>query len=229
MALKNVHKRVVVSVDIEGKNWHQFEGGPKIRLERDWDNFNLRHTKPVNATVISAEDIPEGAEVLIHHNATHDTNRIFDIGELSGKEEGSDIKYFSLSIEECYAWKDKKHPDWQPLPGFAFALRIFKPYEGVIQNIEPTQLKNMLWCLTGSYKDLAVHTLKAVDYQVIYQESNGREGNLIRCRPDGEEESQRDPEFVAIDHSITKKILNGELLVGLSKSDAKPLNKIQHA
>jgi hypothetical protein len=228
MALKNVHKRVVVSVDIEGKNWHQFEGGPKIRLERDWDNFNLRHTKPVNATVISAEDIPEGAEVLIHHNATHDTNRIFDIGELSGKEEGSDIKYFSLSIEECYAWK-MPDGDWQPLPGFAFALRIFKPYKGVIQNIEPTQLKNVLWCLTGSYKRLAVHTLKAVDYEVIYQESNGREGNLIRCRPDGDDDSQRDPEFVAVNHSITKKVLNGELYLGLSIRDCKPLNKIQHA
>lgn len=229
MALKNVHKRVVVSIDMDYKDSHQFEDGTKIVMVRRVENFNQRYTQPVNAVVISAEDIPKGAEILINHNASHDTNRIFDATELSGKEEASNVKYFSLSIEECYAWREGKG-EWLPMPGFAFALRIFVPYNGVIQNIEPTQIKNTLWCLTGDYKGLAVHTLKACDYEIIFLESKtGRESRLIRCRPDGDEESQRDPEFVAIDHSLTQKIKDNKLWVGLSKSDAKPINKIQHA
>lgn len=229
MALKNVHKRVVVSIDLDYKDSHQFEDGTKIAMIRRVENFNQRYTQPVNGIVIAAEDIPEGAEILVGHNASHDTNRIFDATELSGKEEASNVKYFSIPIEDCFAWRERDG-EWLPMPGFAFALRIFTPYKGIIQNIEPTLIKNVLWCRTGAYQNLAVHTLRACDYEIIFQESKtGRESRLIRCRPDGDDESQRDPEFICIDHAMTKKILNQELLVGLSKSDAKPLNKIQHA
>lgn len=226
MALKNVHKRVVVSIDIDYKDSHQFADGTKIAMIRRVENFNQRYTQPVNAVVISGENLPKDAEILVGHNASHDTNRIFDATELSGKEEASNVKYFSIPIEDCFAWREGKG-EWLPMPGFAFALRIFTPYKGVIQNIEPTLIKNVLWCRTGAYQNLAVHTLRACDYEIIFMESKtGRESRLIRCRPDGDEESQRDPEFVAIDGNLTKKILNSELLVGLSKSDAKPLKEL---
>ena len=72
MILIEPSNRVIIKVDLESKNSHTFKDGTKIRLERIYDNFNMRYVKPVNGIVVNAKDIPEGAEILIHHNATHD-------------------------------------------------------------------------------------------------------------------------------------------------------------
>jgi hypothetical protein len=69
--------RVIIKINLESKNTHTFADGTKIRLERQYDNFNMRYVKPVNAEVVSSKYIPEGSEILIHHNATHDTYRLF--------------------------------------------------------------------------------------------------------------------------------------------------------
>ena len=221
--IRHTEGRIVVSIDIEGKNWHMFDNGTKIRLERKYENFNLREVNPVNAIVISAENIPVGSEILIHHNTIHDTNRIFDYQQLSGMAEASSIKYYSIIDDEAFAWLNGD--SWEPLPGFDFALRVFKPYNGILAGIEPTPLKNTLFMLTGKYKNQVGITLQASDYQIVFQDVNGREGNLIRIRTEGDEKTQREAELVMLHHAYTKKVFANELLVGLTKKDAKTLKQ----
>src|SRR5690606_21725939 len=158
-SIKCVDKRVVVACDIEGKNWHTFEDGTRIRRERQYENLNRRETEPVNATVIHSNYIPEKATILIHPNAIIESNRIYNYAPLSGKFEGSDIRYYSIPEEQCYGWHDGK--EWKPLKGFQFALRVFKPYRGVIEGIEPELIKNVLYITTGELKGNVCHTLKA--------------------------------------------------------------------
>lgn len=76
MALKHTHGKVVVSVDLQAKNWHTFENGTKIRRERQFNELDRKRTEPVNAHVISGEGIREGTEILVHPNAVADHTRI---------------------------------------------------------------------------------------------------------------------------------------------------------
>lgn len=223
MQLKHVENRIAVRVDMNYKNSHTFGDGTKIALERRYDNFDRKYTEPVNAVVMSGENIPEGSEILIHHNSCHDTNRIFNYTALSGDEIASDIKYFSIPETEAFAWYSKESKNWQPLPGFDFALRVFRPYKGVLEGIEPTLIKDCLYVTTGEYKGLVCRTLKSCDYQLIFQDQNGREGNLIRFRSSEDVKTQRECEVIAIDHSLTNEMLNRNLIAGISKSDAKPV------
>lgn len=226
MQLKHVENRIVVSVDMDSKNWHTMSDGTKIRLERKYDNFDMKHVQPVNATIVSANEVPEGVDVLVHHNATHDTNRIFDYQNLSGDEIASNIRYFSIPESEAFAWYDKETKSWKPLDGFDFALRVFKPYKGILQGVEPTEIKNCLYITTGEYQGLVCRTLKATDYTIIFQDVNGREGNLIRFRSKEDEVTQRELEIVAIDHSLTMKMKKGELIAGIKKGDAKTIKEL---
>lgn len=217
--LKYVEGRVIISIDVEKKNSWQFSDGTKIRYERQYNNLNRRETEPVNALVVSGENLPEGTEILIHPNVVHDSNRIFNYTQLSGAVEGSDIKYYSAQEEYCYAYLE--NGEWNPMKGFDFALRVFKPYNGIIQGIEPELLKNILFVTTGKLKDKAVLTIKASDYEIIFQDTSGQEGRLIRFRPFGCEKTKREEEAIAIMDEITGKIINGEYLIGLTPSDAK--------
>lgn len=215
--------RIIVAIDTEKKNQHAFEDGTVIRIERKYNNFNRRHTEPVNAIVVSAENIPEGSEVLIHHNSNHETNMILNYQSLSGKVEADSVKYFSISETDAFVWYDGK--EWQPLPGFDFALRVFRPYLGSIQGIEPEQIPNTLYLTTGEYKGLICHTIKYVDYELIFQDKNNRENRLIRVRTNGDEKTKREEEIVCINHNLTKELNDGKLFVGLTKIDAKLLNE----
>ncbi len=227
--LAHIEGRIIVKVWLQEKNHHTFSHGLTIRLERQYNNFNRRETEPIQGIVVSGESIPEGAIILFHHNATHANHEIFNVGNLNGEEIASQVKYFSILEKECYAWK-MPDGEWQPTKGFAFAYRIFKPYIGSIQGIEPTLIKDSLWMRTGQYKNMAVRTVKAADYEIIFREpETGREARIIRCRPDGDEADKREEEVIAIDHRMTKQILKGELLIGLSKSDCKQINEIQYA
>lgn len=210
--------RVVVKIDTEYKNSHTFQDGSKIRIERKYNNFNIRETHPVNAIVISAENIPAGSEILVDAIEIHDSSRIFDYNENE-----TDVKYYSLKKEFCFAYYDD---GWKPLEGCDFGLRVFVPYAGMITGIEPTLMKDVLWVTTGEYKNKAVRTLLACDYCIVFMDRDGREGNLIRFRPNGNPAEHREPEAIAILHEVTEKILSGEYLIGITKSDAKPLKEI---
>lgn len=225
--LKSVSGRIVVSVDLQLKNSHKFSDGTTIRIERQFDNFNKRETEPANAIVIDAEHIPAGAEILINHNSTHDVNRIFDYKNLSGEEIASDIKYYSLPESECFLWR-MGDGEWNPIPPFETALRVFKPYTGLLSGIEPTKVIDTLFVTSGDLNGKVVKTLKASDYECVFQENNGRERRIIRFRPYGDEKSNREPEAIAILNEATEKVNHGQYIVGLTPSDAKPINQLTH-
>jgi hypothetical protein len=224
MKLKAPSNRVIIKVDLESKNSHTFKDGTKIKLERVYDNFNMRYVKPVNAEVVDAKDIPAGAEILIHHNATHDTYKIFNY-QRPTTEASSDIQYFSIPIEECFMWREGKGSIWNALNNFVTALRIFKPYNGMLQGIEPEVMNNKLYITSGELKGRAVNTVISSDYEIIYQNDDGTEGRIIRLRyyPDGNDRN----EIIAINDNMTELVESGELLVGFNKSDAKQLKEVE--
>jgi hypothetical protein len=214
VGLKNVYGKVVISINLEGKNSHTFSNGQKIYIGRQFNNLNRRETEPVNAITISSDQIPQGAEILIHPNAINDSNKIH-----SFIEDNSDVKYYSIPEDQCYLWKNEEG-EWLPLKGFVTALRVFEPYNGTLLGIEPKQIKNVLYITSGELKEQVVHTLKACDYEIIFMGNNGYEERIIRCRHYENEVNERE-EIIAIDPILTKKALNQELLVGISSKDAK--------
>lgn len=225
MSLKYVEGKIIVSCDLEKKNSHTFSHGQVIRIERKYNEFNRRITEPTNATVISAEHIPEGSEVLLSHNSLHDTNKIFNYESFSGQSQASDIKYFSVPEYECYAWREPGG-EFKPMKGYQFGLRVFKPYLGVLTGIEPETIKDVLYATTGDLKGKIVHTVKSADYEIVFQGDDGKEANIIRFRHSDDEELDRE-EVIAIDHNLTEQYDNGELLIGIDLKTAK--TKIEYA
>ncbi len=221
MKLKAPANRVIIKVDLESKNSHTFKDGTKIKLERQYDNFNMRYVKPVNAEVVSANGIPEGAEILIHHNSTHDTYKIFNYQRPTA-EASSDMQYFSIPIEECFMWRTEKGSTWNALNNFITGLRVFEPYTGFLQGIDPTLVKNKIYVTSGDLAGNVVGTVISSDYEIIYQNDDGTEGKIIRLRyyPDGNDRN----EVISVEHELTETVKNGYLLVGNSVSDAKKLN-----
>ena len=221
MKLKAPSNRVIIKVDLESKNSHTFKDGTKIKLERVYDNFNMRYVKPVNAEVVDAAEIPAGAEILIHHNATHDTYKIFNYQRPTA-EASSDMQYFSIPIEECFMWRTEKGSTWNALNNFITGLRIFEPYTGFLQGVEPTIIKNKIYVTSGDLAGNVVGTVISSDYEIIYQNDDGTEGKIIRLRyyPEGNDRN----EVISVEHELTEKVVKGDLLVGYNISDAKKLN-----
>lgn len=229
--LKCVSGRVVIKVDREGKNFHTFGDGTKIRLERDYDNLDKRYTWPVQGAVIDSDKIKSGSIVLFEHNGTHPQNEIYNYLPLSGKEIASDFRYFSLREEDCYLWTDPEVENYKPLPGWITCLRIFKPYDGTMQNIAPKKVANFVYVTSGEYSGQVVMTKKASDYEVIYQGSDGREKRVIRIKhfENGEEAdkpySRWLDEVVAVHHEYTGQVNNGVLLIGHDSGNAKTITE----
>ncbi len=218
--LKHVQNRVIIKINVQFKNTHKFEDGNVIRLERGFNNFNRRESEPVNGIVIDAEHIPTNSEILISHNALHDSNRIFGYKQSS---ETSDIRYFSIPEIDCFAWRENINSKWEPCKGFDFALRVFEPYKGLLTGVDSKLIPNVLYVISGDLNGNVVRTVKAADYQVIYQSENGREQSLIRFRPFGDKENNREQEAICILHDVTDKVNNGELLVGFDIKDCHKL------
>lgn len=216
--LKYVPNRVIVKIDMEGKNYHSFDGGMTIRRERQFNNLNFRETSPVNGIVISSEHIPEGVEILVDYHAVHDSNRIFNY-----KSKSSQIHYYSIKQEDCFLWDDAG--EWKPLPPYDLALRVFKKYDSVISWMKPEVMDKILFVTTGEYKDQIVMTLTACDYECVFQDTNGREGKRIRFLPFGNETVNKEPEAIAIRNDLMRELENGQLLLGYSLSDCKTLKE----
>jgi hypothetical protein len=221
MRLKAPSNKVIIKVDLESKNSHTFKDGTKIKLERVYDNFNMRYVKPVNAEVVDASDIPVGSEILIHHNATHDTYKIFNYQKPT-TEASSDMQFFSIPIEECFMWRSEKGSMWNPLNNFITGLRIFEPYTGFLHGIEPKLVKDKIYVTSGELSGNVVGTVISSDYEIIYQNDDGTEGKIIRLRyyPEGNDRN----EVISVEHELTEKVVNGDLLIGYNISDAKKLN-----
>ena len=214
--LKHTYGRVIVKADLEAKNYHTFSNGLTIRRERNFNEFNRRITQPVNAICISGEDIEPGSEILISHNALHDTNKIF-----SYKSKSPDIQYYSLPEYDCFAWRDKEG-NMRPMKNFEFGLRVFKPYSGPLEGIAPTLIKDTLYITTGLLAGKVAHTLKASDYEIIFQGLDGKEDRLIRISHSEDENFDRE-EIIAIADDLTEQVACGTLLVGLEPSNCVKL------
>lgn len=215
--LKHTFGRVIVRVNLESKNYHTFHSGTVIRRERNFNEFNRRITQPTNAIVISGENIETGSEILISHNALHDTNKIF-----SYKSKSKDVQYFSIPEYDCFAWRDK-NGEMRPMKNFEFGLRVYKPYTGHLTGLPHELIKDVLYITTGELKGNVVHTLNASDYEIIFQNTDGREANLIRVRHSEDENFDRE-EIQAISHSLTDDLKRGTLLIGITEKDCKKLN-----
>ena len=122
---------------------------------------------------------------------------------------------------DCFFWKMKDEDEWKPTVGFETALRVFKPYTGMIQGIEPKLIPDILFVTSGSLKNNVVKTLKASDYCITFRNEKGVDQNIIRFRPDGDKE--REPEAIAIMDEMTDQVYKQELLLGLTIKDAKPI------
>jgi len=73
----------------------------------------------------------------------------------------------------------------------------------------------ILYLTSGEYANKVAHTLKACDYEIIFQGDDGREKRVVRCRHYEDEMNERE-ELIAIDDYLTEQVNDGELLVGLS-------------
>jgi hypothetical protein len=222
MEVRHTFKRIFCKIDTQYKNSHSFDDDITISLNRGVDNFDRKYTQPINAIVISSENIPTNAEMLCHHNSCHATYQIFDYEQLSSESISSTIKYFSIPETECYAWRLGDN-EWTPCNGFEFGLRVFKPYLGSLYGLLPTQIKNKLYVTTGKLKGKVVMTKTACDYEMCFQDKNGKESKLIRFRHFEEPENIRE-EVICIDHETTENVERRALLIGLSSLDCKTLN-----
>jgi hypothetical protein len=224
MKITHPKGRVILKVDKEQKNFHTFSDGNTIRLERDFNNLDGKYTRQVLGTCISADEIPEGALVLFHFNSVHPVNTVYNHSHLSGEEIASGMVVVSLSESECFLWKmPGEGYEWQPCKGYATAMRIYEPYKGIIEGIEPTKLKNTLYVTSGKLKGHVVKTLHACDMPIIFRNEQGVEEQIIRFRHYEGEFHERE-EVVAILPSLGEMVKKGELWVGLRPQDARPLN-----
>ena len=212
--LKHVDGRVIIRANAESKNSHTFQNGITIRRERNFNEFNRRVTQPTNAIVVSAENIPKDSEILIAHNALHDTNRIFDYGTSS-----NDVHYYSIKEEDCFAWKDKDG-EYKPMPNYEFGLRVFEPYKGRLVGIQPKILNDIIYCTTGDLKGNVLYLLKAAIYEIIFQGANGQEQRILRFRHSNNPEFERE-EVIGVADALTAKADNGELLIGLNANEVR--------
>lgn len=217
--LKYIDGRIIVKVNREGKNYHTFESGQTIRRERVFNNLNFRETTPVNAIVISAENIPTDVEILVDYHSVHDSNKI-----LNYKNKSPYINYYSIKKEDCYLWRDENN-EWQPIPPYDLALRVFKKYDGILSWMKPEKIENVLYVTTGEFKNKIVHTLLGCDYQCVFQDANGREGNRIRFLPYGEPRLNKEPEAIAIRNDLMEELEDGKLLIGYTIQDCKTLKE----
>jgi hypothetical protein len=100
-------------------------------------------------------------------------------------------------------------------------LRIFEPYTGFLQGVEPTLIKNKIYVTSGDLAGNVVGTVISSDYEIIYQNDDGTEGKIIRLRyyPEGNDRN----EVISVEHEMTQKVINGDLLIGYNISDAAKL------
>jgi len=222
--MKHVKGRVVVRVDPEQKNFYTFSNGMTIRLERDFDNLDRKYTQQVMGICVDGGNIPKDALILFHHNSLHETYQVLNHSSLSGDDIATGIKIFSIMERDVFFWKMPDEETWNPTPSFATALRVFKPYEGIMLGVEPQIIKDVLFVTSGELKGKVVKTLKSCDYQITFRNEMGVDEEMIRFRPNGDDE--REPEAIAIMNDLTKQLKQGKLLVGITVKDAKPLNEV---
>lgn len=221
MNVAAIEGRIIVSADLEYKNQHTFSNGQTIRIERQYNNLNKRETEPVNVTVIDGIGIPAGAEILVHHNALHPINQLFNLSQVSGEYIADSVKHFSIPESMCFLWRNPGER-WQPMKGFATAMRVFEPVQTRFYGIAPKLLKETLYITSGHLTGQVVNTVRAADYEIVFRNEKGVEDRTIRLRHFENEKSDRE-EVIAINHALTEMVHDGKLLVGYSVTNCSKL------
>jgi len=151
---------------------------------------------------------------------------VFNYHDLSGEEVADTVKIFSIPLDQCFFYRQSPNDEWSPCGGFIRALRVFEPYKGLIQGVPATEIKKVLYILSGELQGKVCHTLHACDYCIVFMDK-GRTSEMIRCRHfEGDELHERE-EITAISDYLTEQLESGELLVGISPDDAKLLKDIE--
>lgn len=211
---------ILIKIDSKQKERYSFGNGTTIHIEKGFD-FNLRQDKASMAEIIDGENVPSGVECLVHHNAQEPTYEVFNENILTQQEKLDGYKILSIPDDMCFCYFE--NGEWVPCKNFLITKRIFKPYKGALVGIEPELIKNRMYVVKGfdewdgEKTDLSgkvLVTLVNADYQIIFHTKENREESVIRTRS---------REILAIDEGVTKKVKEGELLVGLNHSESKPL------
>lgn len=216
MNLKATARNVLCYIETDNKEKYKFKSGVELYVVRGF-NYNLREDNPSIAEVIDGEGFEQGDLILVHHNASHPTYHIEGI-EAQG---GQIIKnLYSVPQDMIFCRKGAENKDWIPNKDFLITLRVYKPYAGLIQGVQPDLVVNRLYVVKGDVDGYNMEGKVACvspysDYEIIYREDN-IEKSVIRTRS---------REILGVDLSATEKVLSGEYLVGNNLSDTKKLNQ----
>lgn len=221
--MKHLNEKILIKLDTTQKEKLEWVGGGVLKIERNF-NFNLREDRSSLAIVISGDGLPTGANILVHH-LSGEPMYLIDDPELLTKEETKEgYKVFSIPKDNAYFYQDPETKEWECCRYFLQSKRIYEPYNGVLTGIEHQLIKNRLYIVKGKVEeDGMVDDVSGKccivtpysDYEIIYHDAEHKQGSLIRTRS---------REITAVDEGLTKRVLNGELLIGHSPKDAKPLN-----
>jgi len=200
--------RVLVKVPMDLKEFYQLADDVKLFWPRWINNFDGREDNPVNGVVVNGEGLEEGVEVLLEHNATHESNEIFD----SDYPLEPNFKLFSVAVTEVLLWrykydKEDKLKGWQLYRNVMIVSNLFIHRKSIII-LEPEQIKNRVFVLRGQYENKALIVAKAVAYTIVYQEANGRDAQITIMK---DTESIDVPVILGVDEGLTEKVLCGEV------------------
>jgi hypothetical protein len=218
--MKAIRGKVLVRIDTKQKERYALEGGPTIIIEKGY-NFNLREDRASMGEVVHAYDIPTGAMVLIHHNATDKTYSVESNDILTDEEYRNGHRILSIPEDMVFCYNEGS--GWIPCKNFLLTKRIFKPYKGSLVGIQPEQVKNRMYVVSGwdewdgKKKDLSgevVVSLVNCDYLVIWHTKENKEDMLIRTRH---------REIIGLDSGLKKDIQKGKYLIGNTLKDATQL------
>lgn len=197
--MQHTKGNVVIKIDLTQKEKYRFLNGTEIIIPRGFD-YNLRLDNPNVAEVLSAENIPTGSLVLIHHNACQDSYKAFELDNI-----------FSIPLDMVFLYFHENK--WIPNKNFVISGRIFQPYKGLLLGIENELVKNRMYIYAGEHAGNVCVTTKNCDYEIVFF-INGRENRVIRTRV---------REILGIDEELTAKVKNGEYNVGINSQSSKPL------
>lgn len=206
MKIKATKGNVVILVDMMQKFRHQLTPDIELYIERGYD-FNRRVDYPSFGICIDGENIPEGANVLFHHNATEIAYEIFSHN--IKLEKG--VKLFSIPVDMVFMYRDATRT-WVPCKNFVISLRLFKPCSSLLLKHEPPeQIKNRMYIVRGEHEGNVAITTAYCDYCIEYVE-NGVPGKIIRTRT---------REIIGLDDDMNEQLKRGKILIGIEPQTAE--------
>jgi hypothetical protein len=211
--------RVLIAVDLKYKDRVSLgESGVILERPRNYDDLNHRVTQTSQGWVINSDYLESGSEVLVSHNSFHETNKLFTFdNEISLQS----IGVFSIPKTECYVYR-VNNGKWKACEGFLLGLKVFEPYNGILEGIEPKEIKRTFFVTTDGYlKHKVVDTVNAAILPIIANDENYNEIIINRIRHYPNDPYNVREEVLAINNEKTNKVLKGELLIGNNNKDCQ--------